>query len=559
MVEFILAIPINIKVNRLAGLFIKMPVIELYIDEPEFEFISWGDPIFSNDFKKKLEKDPDPGVVINNVFGHYYYVILDKRNCEIYIGNSMFSILPVYYYQGTDRIYFAENAIKLGMHLNLKRISYRFILETILFNYPLFNHSVFEKISQLPSNSFGKVSGTSFLILKHTRIEELFVSLPASWKKSLNDLSEIFVERAGQYFPGEHYFNSLTAGFDSRTLVSTGLFLKKEFSCYCFGSVNSKDIRIASYLASRSEIPFVQLPLNNRYIADYSMDYGKEFIYNSSGNATFTRAHYLYAAKILSEKCKIVITGDFGSEIFRAVHLTGQVISPNLYALFLNENPEAGLSKIEKSNEFQYLSEKVLLNAWGELKQDLLTLPCYNKAYSGLSKNQKFYVFVFEEVFRKYFGSELINQFISIKNRTPFLDIEFLKQVFKYKLAGIHSDFFDQNPVSRYKGQLLYAYILQKTYPLFGNIITDKGYKPADLLSMPGKMNLIKGYLRKKIRKDYDLDPYNVKEAWGFNKNSWLGISMDPEFFAEGIQNSEISLELLFRILSLSYITESHR
>ena len=81
-----------------------------------------------------------------------------------------------------------------------------------------------------------------------------------------------------------------------------------------------------------------------------------------------------------------------------------------------------------------------------------MSLPCYNPAYSDLSKNQQFYVIVYEEIFRKYFGSEMVNQFRYIKNRTPFLDIDFLRSIFKTKLAGIHSDLFERNPMKRYKG-----------------------------------------------------------------------------------------------------------
>jgi len=99
------------------------------------------------------------------------------------------------------------------------------------------------------------------------------------------------------------------------------------------------------------------------------------------------------------------------------------------------------------------------------IKEDILKLPCYNDSYSKLTKNQKFYVFVFEEVFRKYFGAEIINQFKYIKNRTPFLDMAFLKAILRTELAGIHSEFFEHNPVKRYKGQILYAHIINKTYP----------------------------------------------------------------------------------------------
>ena len=134
------------------------------------------------------------------------------------------------------------------------------------------------------------------------------------------------------------------------------------------------------------------------------------------------------------------------------------------------------------------------------LREDILKFSCFNQYYSGLTRNQRFYVFVFEELFRKYFGAEMVNQFRYLKNRTPFLDIDFLKAILKTEFAGIHSDFFEKNPLKRYKGQVLYAHIIKKAYPDFGKMMTDKGYKPDDLINFFGKVNIAKGYLKKITR-----------------------------------------------------------
>ena len=169
--------------------------------------------------------------------------------------------------------------------------------------------------------------------------------------------------------------------------------------------------------------------------------------------------------------------------------------------------------------------------AWETLKEDILKLPCYDQSYNRLTKNQRFYVFVFEEIFRKYFGAEMVNQFKYLKNRTPFLDIEFLKAIFKTELAGIHSDFFEHNPFKRYKGQVLYAHIIRKAYPAFGKMMTDKGYKPDDLLNFFGKLNIAKGYLKKITRKPTpDFDPYAVNKAWETNRDYWKSMPISEEF-----------------------------
>lgn len=557
MIEFILDIPLKKQTTGLINLFVRKPAIELHFKDPDYEFIAWGDPIYDTDFEEKLQKYPNPEFILNNLFGHYYYLLLNKSKAELIIGNSMFSILPLYYYHDSDKIVFSENTSNLGKYLNLNKISYRFIVETVLFNYPLFNNSIFEEIRLIPSNSYLKIIGSEIKIIKHTNIEKYFPTSPRPWKKSLNEMRVTFLETSKKYLPNEKYAHALTGGFDGRTLVSAGLYLKKKFSCYSFGSAEARDIIIASQLSAKAGIPFLNIALNSEYTDNRSLNCGKEFIENSSGTATFTRAHYLFAAKGLSNDYKYIITGNFGSEVFRAAHNAGAVISQNLFALFNSNNPDEGIKTIETSEEYRCLNLSENKSVWEALKEDILKLPCYNQSYNGLTKNQRFYVFVFEEIFRKYFGAEMVTQFRYIKNRTPFLDFGFLKAIFKTELAGIHSDFFEHNPFKRFKGQVLYAHIIRKAYPAFGKMMTDKGYRPDDLINPFGKLNIAKGYFKKVISKPQsEFDPYSVGKAWEYNKDFWLKIPISTDLFVLRIKES-IPMEILFKILSLSYIINS--
>ncbi len=555
MIDFLISLNKENEFKSLSDLFINGPPIKLTCSNSEIEFMAWGDPISSEEFKVGLNKNPEPDFIVNNLYGHYYYILLNRENGEVSIGNSMFSILSLYYYQNNEKIIFSENAQTLGEHLGLNNISRRFILETILFNYPLFNSSILEDVRLLPSNSFIKISGNGVSIIKHTKIEEFFSSSLKPWRSSVDHMSVIFLEAVKKYLPEKPYVHALTGGFDGRTLVSAGMFYKKEFSCYSFGSSASKDTQIASQLTAKAGITFLNIELDDKYVAESSLDCGREFIQGSSGSATFARAHYLFAAKALSENQEYIVTGNFGSEIFRAAHIAGVVVSPNLFALFSFRNAEEGIAAVEKSKEFSSLNRETFKDVWGTLKNDILQLPCYNPVYSNLTKNQQFYVFAFEELFRKYFGAEMINQFRYLKNRTPFLDIDFLKAIFKTELAGIHSDFFEHNPLKRYKGQVLYAHLIRKAYPAFGKMMTDKGYKPDDLINFFGKVNIARGYLKKIIRRAApDFDPYGVAKAWDTNRDYWMGVPVSDEFFDLKRVNAGINKELLFKILSLSYL-----
>lgn len=559
VINFIAEIKLNNKIPEAEKLLIQKPKIELHLKEDEHEFIAWGDPIMDAGFEERLSRNLKPEFIINNLYGHYYFLLHDKIKDILYAGNSMFSILPLYYNFNDGKLILSDNAIKAAHYLGLNKTSKRFVIETVLFNYPLFNNSIYEDIKLLPSNSYLLISGEEVKVFKHTCIEQWFELKPVPWKKVVSNICDIFLGSIEKYLPDQHYAHSLTGGLDSRTLVSAGLYYGKKFSCYSFGTHESKDIQIALKLSSFAEIPFINIALNEGYVKGESLGNGREFIENSSGKATFARAHYLYAAKILSENFNHIVTGNFGSEVFRAVHIAGVVISSNLFRIFYERKADKAWEKIEESEEFKCINKNIFKVEIEELKSDILKLPCYSREYSELTKNQQFYVFVFEELFRKYFGAEMVNQFKYIKNRTPFLDIDFLKELLKTELAGIHSEFFEHNPLKRYKGQVLYAHLIKKAYPGFGKIVTDKGYCPEDLIKFSGKINIAAGYLKKNLKKSKRTeDPYSVMKSWENNKKIWFKTPINSELYDLNKINDKINKEILFKILSISYIIEKH-
>ena len=71
----------------------------------------------------------------------------------------------------------------------------------------------------------------------------------------------------------------------------------------------------------------------------------------------------------LAGRSKYMISGNFGSELFRAVHIPGVVISTNLYAVFRSSNPEDALRILKRSKEAGYINQKNFDQEWQELSQ----------------------------------------------------------------------------------------------------------------------------------------------------------------------------------------------
>lgn len=533
-VSFLMEIPEKRAAVSFDVVFTEKPDISLHLTGDDYEFIAWGDPICSDIFISELSVRRSAHFIINNLSGHYYFVFYDKRSRELIAGNSLFSILPMYYCIRKDRIILSDNVFTLGKHVGIKTVSCRFILESLLFNYPLFNQSLIDGIKLLPSNSALVFEESGHQIVRHTAVEEWFSDDPEPWRRSAGHMTDIFLETVKKYLPGNHYMTALTGGFDGRTLTAAGLYHDRTFSCYCFGSESARDLQLASEISTGAGIPFIPVNLDAEYLMGHSLERGKEFIISSSGNATFTRAHYIHASSLLAKETQYIITGNFGSEMFRAMHVRGVMISPALYDVFSARGAADAFEKLRQSPMLSFLNPQAFQSELAGLKDDIAGLPCFSERYKKLTRNKQFYIFVLEEIFRKYFGSEMISQSPYLTNRTPFLDQLFIKELFATGFAGIHSEFFEENPLKRYKGQMLYASVIRKAATQLGRFPTDKGYRPDDLLSIAGKLRVMSRYLAKRMRKSSQLnDPLCVKEAWSINHGFYEDLSFNRAVFDE--------------------------
>jgi len=522
----------SLSVMPASGLFTVRPDIVLHLTGNDYEFLAWGDPISGDSFGKGLQSNPNPEYVVNNLSGNYCYVLADNNRGEITVGSSLFSILPVYYCVQNKRVTISGNVFDLGKHTGLKTVSASFVAESLLFNYPLHNTSLIEGISLLPSNSALVVGAGGHRIIKHTAIETWFTDDPESWRKSLSPMAETFLEAAGKYFPEEHYAASLTGGFDGRTLVAAGLYHNRDFTCYCIGSELSDDLLTAAHVAEGSGLKFIPVITDEKYALEQSLDFGLRFISGSSGVATFSRSHYILAASQLASETRYIITGNFGSEVFRAVHNPGVMISPALYDVFVSRSPDEAMKKLAANRMTGLLDRTLFQSLLPGLRESVEALPCFDGKHIGLSRNQQFYIFVFEEIFRKYFGSEIVNEAPYVTNRTPFLDPFFLRKLLGTGLAGIHSEFFENNPLKRFKGQTLYATIIREAAPELGHFPTVKGYSPEDLLSLPGNLSIAASRIRKKKRvSGAETDPLGVMVAWANNSSFYGELDVDGNIF----------------------------
>jgi len=500
-------------------------------------------------------------VKTNSVYklpGIFYIIRINKPKGFIHIYSSLFNLLPIYYcVDGSEII--ASSCISKIIEFKGRdffEIDKQYILERLFFNYSLFNRTHFEQIKLVKANYFLQIEETVREV-KQFEISDLFVKTPIKGRGVLKQLSKLFVQRAKTYLPNEKFALSFTSGFDGRTLLSISQHYSMEVNAYAFGTKDSDDLTIPQQQAELLKIPFDSILLNSNYVHNYSFQKGMEMIERSCGTASFARAHYVYAAEILSQSTNYMITGNFGSELFRAMHNPGVMVSKELIDIFSSRNDDDWISKLRNSKKWSYLNPEADFE--DAFKGLIASIKEFKGKINHLSINQAFYVFVLDEVFRKYFGPEIKMQQYYIVNRTPFIDYQFVEFLFKTYYCGLYSDFFTNNPIKRFKGQLLYAHILKEVKsPLF-DMQTGKGYKPSDLLTHVGKINLVANLIRKKFfKKNVSIDPYAVSQSFKFNKGKWKSVPVlneiyNENYISEKLNNSENADDLLINIISTNY------
>ena len=117
-----------------------------------------------------------------------------------------------------------------------------------------------------------------------------------------------------------------------------------------------------------------------------------------------------------------------------------------------------------------------------ELEALIEDISTYLEKMKDWEPNHRFYYFVFNEIFRKYFGPELVMQSHYLNNRTPFLNLQFFQELNRTKWSGVHARLFEKVKSKRMKGQMFYATFIRNANAGMYHLKTNKGYSPADVL-----------------------------------------------------------------------------
>jgi hypothetical protein len=412
--------------------------------------------------------------VIHNLKGNFYAFYFQDSKLEI--SSSAFGLLPIYYLNDFSLFSSDVELIRNNSNRTFTE-NKRWIVNQLLFNYQFGDDTIFEEVSLFPAMSFLKLDGDGSKFIRYYSVKDEFLEKPIPWKKALSNLSTKFIETTKTYIPDEGSLISFTGGFDGRTLVSIASHFKKDFTTVSYGKLQNDDVYLPKSHSNILNVPYKLVDLNYDYSNNHYYDSAKSYLKKSSGQNGFLYAHTDYFSKRLKENNRYMITGIAGSELFRAFHSTGAATSKALVDLFKYDEYNKYKKSILSSQVFDFIDKNIFIDS-------IIDVIDFTWKYKilltrTLDKNRALYVFVYEEIFRKFFGPWVKVQMHNIIVRTPYLDFSFFKDIIKTELSGAYSEFLTDNPLKRFKGQLLYCEVIRLTNKKLFWLITGKGYPPA--------------------------------------------------------------------------------
>lgn len=467
---------------------------------------------------------------IRYIDGHFYLIEINER--ALFVFNGIFSILPIYYYVDDSFIYIASKSTLIKNYCDMSTtLDKRFLLEKILFNYPFFNSTYYLNINMVPANAYLYIE-KGLKVIKHTDIKEFFVENPKPYKNAKEILHDIFLTIVKDYIPRDRFAIAFTDGFDTRTILACVKKYTNSFYTYSYGTEQCSDIIIPRYISKKLNLQYKPLLINDQYVKNYSLKDGLEFIELTDGNGALNRSHYIYLARTLSQDRNYILTGNFGSELLRPFHempITGLIISKELISIFKYKDKDMWINELQHSERLNFLNKHVFKHEFEALIEDI---DKYKKLNNNLPVNRLFYCFMLEEIFRKYFGSEIVAEAKYLYNRTPFLSFRFTEQLLQTELCGAYFNFMENNPLNRYKGQIFYSYVIKRSYPVLSHFVTGRGYRPADLLTAAGKLRMSFCYLKRRVTRSQNM-PFlsTIIKYFESNQAFWNTLPIYSEYF----------------------------
>jgi asparagine synthase (glutamine-hydrolysing) len=352
------------------------------------------------------EGDPSFPKCLN---GRFHGVLADLKNGTSALFNDRYGMHRIYYHEAKEAFYFAAEAKAiLAVRPELRSIDPDGLAEVVSCGCTLGNRTLFRNVHVLPPGS-----SWSFRQALIERREFYFdqkeweEQSPLEPEHYYRKLREVFLERLPRYLDGQEQVGiSLTGGLDSRMIMSWCKAAPRSLPCYTFGGMyrGSQDVEIARQVAQVCEQKHEVISVGEEFIAQFP-HYSERTVFLTDGCVEVKHASDLYVNERAAKIAPVRLTGNYGGEVLRRVRA------------FKPVDPVPGLFH---PNLMQHIERAA-------------------ETYSGYLRGHPLSFALFRQAPWHHYGLLSLEQ-SQLSVRSPFLDNDFVKTVFRAPQSAVTSD-----------------------------------------------------------------------------------------------------------------------
>jgi asparagine synthase (glutamine-hydrolysing) len=341
--------------------------------------------------------------------GMFHGIGIDRRLGAIKLFNDRYGMHRLSYHESPDAFYFAsESKAILAARPELRTPDPRGLGDFVACSCVLENRTIFKDIQVLPPAS-AWVFRNGSIERKDTyfRPDEWERQAPLAPEPYYQELREVLSGNLRRYFNGhERVGMTLTGGLDTRVIMALQNPPPRSLPCYTFGGMlrDCQDVHVARRVARVCQQSHEVITVGDEFLSRFS-HYAERGVYLTEGGIDISRSSDLYVSERAREIAPVKVVGTYGSEIIRhAVMFKPMAPMPGLY------RPEF-LSYVNQAGD----------------------------AYAGLRREHPVTFAAFRQSPWSHYGVLALEQ-SQLTVRSPYLDNDFVRAVFRAPKAASHGD-----------------------------------------------------------------------------------------------------------------------
>jgi hypothetical protein len=468
--------------------------------------------------------------LIKYIKGIFVLFIADDSKKNYYAYTSRSGLYKLYYCINDSRLLISTSISSILKNIkNEPELDEVAIIQHSVYEYPLDERTHYKNIKIL-----GNYKYIEYDLYKISINPCYELKIPTSsknllpWQETYRLLPQEFNQSIDLIIPENKFNCALTGGFDSRTILSYLLTKPNlEYQLYSWSADERwHDVAIAKKIAEDFNLKYTPITLGDEMLDNYYY-YSMQQIYWTDGLGAINRANQMYSHFILSKYARDLISGYFGSELFRPLSRNNIMVSENFLNTYLNDNRKMIIvEQITKLKSDAPFKQEFLRNNWDAFIEE--TNAYFNELDILKDKGNCLFIYFIITGFWKFFGQEFHAQRINTKINTPYIDDDFVDFLLKTPVWKVQHFTNNLLPTNKLRGQAFYIPILKNNSIPLMKIPTNRGFSPIDFESFFYPINVIfKHFSQKRKTKK--------KNIIGFNSKDWNKIVYNAD--KETIEN----------------------